>query len=231
MKVELLNKDEVRNLFSDWGKVAAICYDTKTSKPENIGKHCMKSGHTSSSRGTYIKFSITGIPRSCIDQVVRHEIGVFKNVQSFRYVGKDNFAYEIPKEIESNETLLNKYITHMKSTMDLYSEIQFYVEEKTGSKERANEQARYLLPMATHSGLVIGFDIEALIHFMHKRLCARAEDVTRQFAIAMKKEVLSILPELEDELVPHCQYLCWCPENKGCGAYPSKEKIKEMIGW
>lgn len=230
MKVELLNKDEVRNLFSDWGKVAAICYDTKTSKPEIIGKHCMKSGHTSGSRGTYIKFLVTDIPRSCIDQAVRHEIGVFKNVQSFRYVGKDSFAYEIPKEIKDNDVLLNKYIAHMNATMDLYSEIQSYVEDKTGNKERANEQARYVLPMATHSAFVIGFDVEALVHFMHKRLCVRAEDIIRQLAIEMKREVLSVLPELKDKLVPHCQYLLWCPEGKGCGAYPSKEKLKEMIG-
>lgn len=229
MKVELLNKEEVQNLFSDWGKVAAICYNTKTSKPEIIGKHCMKSGHTSGSRGTYIKFLITDIPRSCIDQIVRHEIGVFKNVQSFRYVGKGSFAYEIPKEITTNESLVKKYIEHMNTTMDLYSEIQFYVEEKTDNKERANEQARYVLPMATHSAFVIGFDVEALIHFMHKRLCVRAEDIIRELAIMMKRKVLSVLPELEDILVPHCQYLLWCPEGKGCGAYPSKEELKEII--
>lgn len=229
MKVELLNSEESIKLFEDWGKVAAICYDTKTSKPENIGRHCMESGHTSGSRGTYIKFLITGVSRSVIDQICRHEVGVFKNVQSFRYVGKDTFAYEIPKEIGNNDALLNKYIAHMNDTMKLYSEIQEYVEDKTGSKERANEQARYVLPMSTHGAFVIGFDIEALIHFMHKRLCVRAEDVTREVAMAMKKEVLNILPELSDKLVPHCQYLLWCPEKKGCGAKPSRDELIEIL--
>lgn len=229
MKVELLNPEEVKNLFKNWGEVAAVCYDTKTSKPENIGKHCMKSGHTSGSRGTYFIFKVSDVPRSVTDQIVRHEVGVFKNVQSFRYVGKDNFSYEIPKEIEQNEELLSKYISHMNDTMELYSEIQNYVQEKTGNKERANEQARYVLPMSTHSSFVIGFDIEALIHFMHKRLCVRAEDITRKVAIAMKKEVLNILPELEDKLVPHCQYLMWCPENKGCGAYPNKDELRNKL--
>lgn len=229
MKVELLNPEESIKLFKDWGKVAAICYDTKTSKPENIGKHCMKSGHTSGSRGTYIKFLVTEVSRSVIDQICRHEVGVFKNVQSFRYVGKDTFAYEIPKEIIHNHNLLNKYINHMDTTMELYSEIQSYVKEKTGSDERANEQARYVLPMSTHGAFVIGFDIEALIHFMHKRLCVRAEDITREVAIAMKKEVLNILPELSDKLVPHCQYLLWCPEKKGCGAKPSRDELIKIL--
>lgn len=229
MNVELINKEEVKNLFSEWGTVASVCYDTKTNKPEVIGESCMNSGHASGSRGTYFKFKVTDVPRNCIDQIVRHEIGVFKNVQSFRYVDKDNFTYEIPKEIKNNEELLNKYISHMNNTMELYSEIQDYVNDKTGSKERANEQARYLLPMSTHSSFVIGFDIEALIHFMHKRLCARAEDVTRQVAIEMKKEVLKVLPELEDKLVPECQYLLWCPEKKSCGVYPKKEELIKKI--
>lgn len=229
MKVELLNPEETKNIFEEWGSVAAICYNTKTDKYENIGKHCMSSGHTSGSRGTYIKFKVSDVPRHTIDQIARHEVGVFKNIQSFRYVNKDNFNYEIPEEIKTNEILLNKYISHMNETMELYSEIQFYVGEKTNSKERANEQARYLLPMSTHSAFVIGFDIEALIHFMHKRLCTRAEDITRQVAIAMKNEVLKVVPELKDELEPQCRYLMWCPEEKGCGAYPSKQELKDKI--
>jgi thymidylate synthase (FAD) len=229
MNVELLNKEEIKNLFLDWGAVASVCYNTKTNKPENIGKHCLKSGHTSGSRGTYFKFKVTDAPRSVADQVIRSEIGTFKNVQSFRYVNKDSFNYEIPKEILDNRHLLDAYCKHMDRTMELYSSIQRYVEDKTSNKERANEQARYLLPMSTYCSFVIGFDIEALIRFMHKRLCTRAEDITRQVAIKMKEEVLKVLPELKDNLVPECKYLLWCPENKGCGAYPSKEELKMKL--
>lgn len=229
MNVEILNPDEARCLFSNWGKAAAVCYDSKTNAPEAIAKHCMKSGHTSGSRGTYITFLVTDVARSTIDQLVRHEEGVFKNVQSFRYVNKNNFAYEIPEEIKDNKDLLQKYIDHMARTLDLYCKIQDYVCQKTGSKERANEQARYVIPMATHSSFVIGFDYEGLVHLMHKRLCIRTEDITRQVVIEMKKQILSIFPELKDELVPQCKYLMWCPEVKGCKAYPSKKELKEYL--
>lgn len=229
MKVELLNPEETKNLFLDWGKVAAVCYDTKTNKPENIGKHCMKSGHTSGSRGTYIKFLITEVPRSTVDQIVRHEVGVFKNVQSFRYVSKNTFSYEVPVEIIDNPSLLEKYHKHMKNTMELYAEIQTYVKDKTGNSERANEQARSVIPMSTHTAFVVGFTIEGLIHLMHKRLCTRTEDTTRQTAILMKKAVLEVLPELKDNLVPECQYLLWCPEEKGCGIFPNKKELVEKL--
>ena len=229
MKVELLNKDEVKELFKHFGRTACVCYDTKTNTPEKIGKHCMRSGHFSGSRSRYFEFLITEIPRFCVDQAVRHETGVCKNVQSFRYVDKNSFAYEVPVEIVDNKELLEKYHNHMKNTIDIYSEIQDYVFNKTNIHERANEQARYVLPMSTHSAFVYCLDIEALIHLMNKRLCVRTEDVFRKLAEMIKEEVLKVLPELEDYLVPQCEALLWCPEGNGCGRYPTKNKLKEKI--
>ena len=92
MNVELINKNEVKLLFTTWSQVASVCYDSTIKSPDAIGKHCMKSGHFSGSRGTYFIFKITDCPRYVIDQMVRHEVGVFKNVQSFRYVNKDSFG-------------------------------------------------------------------------------------------------------------------------------------------
>lgn len=229
MKVELLNPDEAKELFAHWGNFAKVCYDTKTNTPEKIGKHCMKSGHYSGSRTRYFEFLVTEVPRFTIDQCIRGEIGVVKNVQSFRYVGKGMFAYEVPVEITDNEELLAKYHEHMKATSGLYEEIQSYVLEKTGSKERANEQARHVLPISTHSAFVIGFTLEALIHFCNTRLCVRTEDTHRKMAMMIRDEVLKILPELSDKLVKNCQHLLWCPEAKSCGAAPTKDEVKELL--
>lgn len=230
MKVTILNPEEASKLFEYWGKASCVCYDTTTNAPEKVGKHCMNSGHFSGSRGRYILFKVEGCPRFTIDQVVRHEAGVMKNVQSFRYVSKDSFAYEIPVEIVDNEWLLAEYHTHMMNTMNLYTKIQDYVFNKTGSHERANEQARHVLPISTHADFVIGMTVEALIHFENSRLCVRAEDKIRELAKLFKDVTLEILPELKDKLVPNCQALLWCPEgNASCGAYPTKKQLKQMI--
>lgn len=226
MKVTLINSEEVKNLFYNWGTFSAICYDTHTKHPEKIGQACMKSGHFSGSRNIYFNFLIEECPRFTIDQLVRHEIGVVKNVQSFRYVDKDNFSYEIPNEIKDNLELLNRYTSYMEDTKNLYFDIQTYISNKKNNKERANEQARYVLPMATHSAVCIGFTIEALIHLCHKRLCTRTEDVHRQLVNLIKEETLKILPELKEYLVPQCQYLTWCPEEKSCGLYLNKKEVK-----
>ena len=230
MKVTILNPEEATRLFEYWGKASCICYDTITNTPEKVGKGCMSSGHYSGSRGRYILFKVEGCPRFCIDQAVRHENGVMKNVQSFRYVSKDSFAYEVPSEITDNEMLLAKYHKHMMDTMELYNEIQEYVFDKTKSHERANEQARHVLPISTHADFVIGMTVEALIHFSNVRLCVRAEDKIRELAVAMKDATIELLPELKEKLVPNCQALLWCPEgHASCGAYPTKAQLKKII--
>ena len=232
MKVTLLNPDQVKDLFKNWSITSATCYGSKINpdKPEAIGKHCMKSGHFSGSRGDFIKFQIDDCPRFMVDQAVRHEIGVFKNVASFRYISKDEFRYSAPVEIFDNQELFNRYNEHMDNTMELYSDIQNYVYEKTSSHERANESARYVLTMSTHTSFVIGYTIEAFIHLCNSRLCVRAEDNIREMTTLMKQEVLKVLPELENELVPNCVKLMYCPEGKsGCGAYPTKAQVKEYI--
>ena len=151
MKVTILNPEETTKLFEYWGKASCVCYDTETNAPEKVGKHCMNSGHFSGSRGRFILFKVEGCPRFTIDQVARHEVGVMKNVQSFRYVSKDSFIYEVPVEITDNYDLLERYRVHMMSTMELYSDIQEYVLNKTNSHERANEQAIHVLPISTHA--------------------------------------------------------------------------------
>ena len=230
LKVTILNPEETTRLFEYWGKASCVCYDTETETPERVGKGCMNSGHFSGSRGRFILFKVEGCPRFTIDQVVRHEVGVMKNVQSFRYVSKDSFAYEVPVEITDNEYLLAKYHNHMMSTMELYTEIQEYVYNKTNSHERANEQARYVLPISTHADFVIGMTVEALIHFANSRLCIRAEDKIRELAITIKRATLELLPELKDKLVPNCKALLWCPEgHASCGAYPTKNELIKLI--
>lgn len=229
MKVTLINEEEIKNIFKNWGQTSAICYNSN-GDPEKIGKNCLKSGHFSGSRGDYFKFLVEDIPRFLIDQAVRHEVGTFKNVQSFRYVDKSTFAYDVPDGLNANSKLLNEYICHMKETEKLYGKIQDYLRSAGKTKEEANEQARYVLPMATKSAFIIGFDIEALINFMHKRLCNRAEAPIRELAEEMRKQIINVIPELDDYLVPSCDYLNWCPEGKhGCGKYMTKQELMKVV--
>jgi thymidylate synthase ThyX len=213
----------------------------------------------SGSRCEYIKFRLYDIDRGNAEQIMRHEIGVqydevdkyayndriemlidinpstiVKNMQSFRYVDKNEFTYTIPTNINKSNKALLKYNKIMADIDIARKEIRdILVEENICDYKQAVEDANYVLPRATNLTLTVGFTPEALIHFMHKRLCTRSQEFIRKIAVHMKAEVNSVLPEFAKQLMPHCQHLLWCPEKKGsCGAYPSREeliaKLKEM---
>lgn len=228
IKVTLLNPDEVKNFIRNHGYIACICYDTDERYAERVGLNCLESGHLSGSRGDYFKFEIE-CPRFTADQIMRHEQGVFKNCQSQRYVDMDNFECYIPPRIANDRMLSAVYDLVLDWYTKQYSVIRDALAKQGIEGGKANDLMRTLLPIGVKTKLRIGFDIEALTHFMNKRLCSRADEPIRQVAKLMKEEVLAVEPRYADILVPHCKSLLYCPEHKSCGAYPTKEEFKKLI--
>lgn len=253
MKVTILNPEVLENLYKNHGEFAATCYDTPMEFAERVGKNCCTAnGHMSGSRCEYIKFRLEEISRAASEQCMRHEIGVryypidkyqddieevidvnptniVKNMQSFRYVDKNNFAYVIPLNIIKNLPALLVYENTMTKIEESRQKIKQILIENGIDEHEAVEDANHVLPRATTSTLTIGFTPEALIQFMWKRLCFRAQDEIRFIAKEMKKQIEAINPEFAKELTPHCQHLLWCPERKGCGLYPSKKELQEKL--
>ena len=258
MKVEIINPDVLENLYKNHGVFACTCYDTPEKYAERVGKACEKDGHMSGSRCEYIKFRIIDVDRGTAEQCMRHEIGVsfpfedmdnytfdeysekvidvspdqiVKNMGSFRYIDKSGFTYTTPKEVANNLYANETYTDVMAHIEKARKEIKGILEKNGIDEKRANECANFVLPRATESTLTIGFTPEALLQFMHKRLCNRAQPEIQILAKLIKKSVEEINPEFAKELVPHCQHLMWCPEGKkmSCGAYPTKDEVKEII--
>lgn len=229
IKVALLNADEVKNFIKNHGEVACVCYNTNEKYAEKVGLSCMKDGHMSGSRGDYFKFEIEA-PRFTIDQLVRHEAGVFKNVQSQRYVDMDdNFSIYVPPKVEGNEKLLQQYIQYEEMCKARYKVNRACFEDLGITGEQANDLMRTMLPIGVKSKVRIGFTLEGLIHFMHKRLCTRADLPIRKVAQLMREEVLQVQPLYEDLLVPQCQALMYCPEKSSCKLYPTREEVENML--
>lgn len=255
MKVEVINKEELMDLYKNHGLFACTCYDTPDKFAEKVGKSCNADGHMSGSRTEYIKFRLYDIDRGTAEQIMRHEIGtdyewntysyqdrieimldvnpnnIIKNMQSFRYVDKKGFTYTIPKNIQKDATSRKLYEELMEQIEITRAAIKESLIASGIDEKKAVEDSNFVLPRATNLTLTIGFTPEALIHFMHKRLCVRAQDEIRAVAIEMKKQVKEILPEFSVQLVPHCQHLLWCPEGEKmtCGAYPRKEELLEIL--
>lgn len=228
IKVTLLNPEEVKNFIKNHGIVACVCYNTNEKVAERVGLSCLKDGHTSGSRGDFFKFEVE-CPRYTADQIMRHEQGVFKNCQSQRYVKMTDMEIYVPPEVMADDRLRTMYDIYETRCKELYNVILNQMEQEGITGERANDLLRTMLPIGVKTKLRIGFNIEGLIHFMHKRLCVRADRPIRVVAQLMKEEVVKVEPRYNEFLVPQCKDLLYCPEKHGCGMYKDKEFAKNAI--
>jgi thymidylate synthase ThyX len=53
-------------------------------------------------------------------------------------------------------------------------------------------------------------------------MCTRAQKEVRELVTLMAKEVIKVVPEMKEYLVPNCERLGFCPEHNGCGRKPSR---------
>lgn len=257
MKITILNPDTVRDLYKNHGLFASVCYgQADKANPETVGRHCAASGHMSGSRAEYIKFYIQDVDRGTTEQCLRSEVGVsvssiyldnysyatemerwidinpsniVKNVRSFRYCDETNFAFHTPSLIKNSPAAYDIYNSAMIQLNDARSRIKEILLDEGEDSGKVNEAVNFLLPRATLSDFCIAFSPEALISFMNKRLCARAQEEIREVAKAMRAEVAKYNERFARELVPSCERLLYCPESKGCGRAPSKETIRALL--
>ena len=215
MKVTLINKEEVKNFYRDWGLFACKCYNTNPKYAVNVGKSCHKTRHYSGSRSFYFKFIIEDIPRSAMDQLARHEQGVVKNIQSQRYTDSKDLGWYTPDVINKYPDLKELWDNGFKSGQDEYQAIVNTLAAREGwTGEKAREVARGRIGMDIYTSGTFGFTIEALEHFMHKRLCFRSQEAIRKLANLIKEAILEALPELAPYLVAECHAIGYCNENK-----------------
>ena len=220
-KVRLVNGAEVKSFIKKHGEFAAICYNTPKEKAEVVGMHCLKSGHFSGSRHLHFVFELENIPRSAVDQLVRHNIGFVTNVQSLRYCNKDGKVsiYAAPELLDN--PYMMKTIQDQENIVNAqYNYIQSHLEDSNIKGEKANEIARTILPIGISTSCNIAVNIECLIHLANVRLCTRAELPIRTIVKQMVDQVVEVEPRYKFLLVPQCKKLGYCPEgNKECPRY------------
>lgn len=220
-KVRLVNGEEVKSFIKKHGEFAAICYNTPKEKAEAVGMHCLKSGHFSGSRHLHFVFELENIPRSAVDQLVRHNIGFVTNVQSLRYCNKDGKVsiYAAPELLDNPYMMMT--IQDQENIVNAqYNYIQSHLEDSNIKGEKANEIARTILPIGISTSCNIAVNIECLIHLANVRLCTRAELPIRTIVKQMVDQVVEVEPRYKPLLVSQCKKLGYCPEgNKECPRY------------
>lgn len=180
-------------------KAARSCYHQDAAfnieEPEDIETFIsgiIKSGHHSPLEHASFTFSVKGISRACSHQLVRHRIASYSQ-QSQRYVkfGNENKALDdsdfvIPPSIKEHEVLLLEFLDACTCSMASYFDLVDGLIERGRTDEQAQEDARYLLPNASKTNIVVTMNARELRTFFSLRICKRAQWEIRDLAKQMR---------------------------------------------
>lgn len=148
----------------------------------------MTSGHYSALEHVSYTFAIDGVSRAMTHQLVRHRLASY-NQQSQRYVSySEDPEFIVPPAIEADPSRRTAYLDACSSAFQAYrSAIDGGV---------AAEDARYLLPNAMETKIVVTMNVRELLHFFELRCCKRAQWEIREVALAMLDLVTPSAPTL-----------------------------------
>lgn len=150
-------------------RAASTCYDSvpkELDKARKMIQAIIKSGHESCIEHATATFEIDGVSRVVTHELVRHRIGFSYSQRSQRYVDEAKPSFVIPEEIEENETAKALFEDAMQYAWGKYKVLQ-----DLGFK---NEMARYVLPNACCTKIVVSADFRAWRNFLKLRLSKRA---------------------------------------------------------
>ena len=180
----------------------------------NFIEKLMKMGHESIFEHASFTFGIEGVSRVLLAQLTRHRIASY-SVQSQRYVSFENgFGYIVPERILAlGDEAVAEYHQQMETIESWYKSWQ----KRLGEGEQSNEDARFVLPNACETRIMVTMNVRELYHFFALRMCNRAQWEIRHMAEQMLLLCLHAAPALFKNAGPACLRGS-CPEGeKSCG--------------
>ncbi|HZX35778.1 MAG TPA: FAD-dependent thymidylate synthase [Thermodesulfobacteriota bacterium] len=173
---------------------AKLCYSpsaigelkkkVRGSSTEKFLARILKMGHLSVLEHASFTFGIEGVSRAMTHQLVRHRLASYSQ-QSQRYVDLRDFKeFIVPPSIKNNPKASKKFRDFAKTIHGFYSEL---VENGI-----PKEDARYILPNAAGTRIIVTMNARELLHFFTLRCCERAQweirdAATRMLSLAKKK--------------------------------------------
>ena len=178
---------------------AGMCYGKTDYNPKRV-ERCLRNGHTSVVEHVSSSFRIEGISRSCLAQLTRHRMASF-SVMSQRYceIEGDDWYVIPPSVIEAGEEV--GFCAEVEKAAKAYHRLL--------AKGVKKEDARFLLPEATKTSLIMTINVRSLMNFLNLRLGKSAQWEIRELANAMVQalkeiggewfELMELIEEVCDE--------------------------------
>ncbi len=208
---------------------AKLCYSSSTISGlrENLSDESAAKfvemlseiGHESPIEHASFTFGIEGVSRALLAQITRHRMASF-SVKSQRYVREGAFEYVTPPEIEAVPEAKKIYDEIMAEDQKRYDRLAAILKEKhietflaegkdqktaeKSAEKKAIEDARFVLPNACETQMIMTMNARSLLNFFKHRCCNRAQWEIKDVADQMLALVLQVAPELFKNAGPAC---------------------------
>ncbi|MEA5039570.1 MAG: FAD-dependent thymidylate synthase [Clostridiaceae bacterium] len=202
-------------------------------------------GHESPIEHASFTFAVEGVSRSLLAQLTRHRIASF-SVQSQRYVKENQFTYITPPEIAADAAVLTRYTEAMDACHARYLELSALLEARhlstllaegvpekqarARAEKMAIEDARYVLPNACETKLMMTMNARALYNFFRLRCCNRAQWEIREMAWQMLFLCREAAPVLFAKAGPSCLHGACQEGSMSCGKMTQVRARSECHG-
>ncbi|HPD88933.1 MAG TPA: FAD-dependent thymidylate synthase [Oscillospiraceae bacterium] len=221
---------------------ARLCYsnigadvlfeDMSRERAEKLVDMLAEMGHESPLEHVSFTFTIEGVSRVFLAQMTRHRIASY-SVQSQRYVRKDSFDYILPPSIAADPEAAEEFERAMNAASESYERLAAILEKKIAAgltasgvdeekahkqaEKQAIEDARFVLPNACDTKMIVTMNARSLRNFFRLRCCNRAQWEIRAVADEMLRLCKEVAPTLFAKAGPPC-VAGPCPEGKmSCG--------------
>ena len=187
MNVEL--KFITPNALQQIGEYAGICYNSSLEETACVKRavSCKDKGHLATLRFAHATFYVSGISRACSHQFVRSKHLDFLQ-RSQRYCNENDADFVLPLFL-MDSPYEEPYLDHCRKSLELYKELI-----ENGTKK---EDARFVLPEATTTELIVTGNFQAWLDFINLRADKHAQWEIREVA----KTINNILAkELDNQL-------------------------------
>lgn len=182
---------------------SSAIHESKYKDMINLVRKVIEKGHLSVVEHIAFSFVIEGISRSCSHQLVRHRPASYSQ-QSQRY-------FSIAKKMESGEIekrLEEFFVVPLSIKADIcaYNHFKFAIQvafenyKMLIEKNIPMEDARFLLPNAAKTSIMVTMNARELRHFCELRCAKEAQWEIRELAKQMLREAYNVIPIVFEDL-------------------------------
>jgi len=221
MKVVLLSHTEnaevlcataARTCYSQ-GAPSVIREKVTEEKAGKLIEDVVSMGHHSVIEHAYYTFSLEGVSRALTHQLVRHRVASYSQ-QSQRYVNMLKAEFVVPPTIEADEAAKKEYLAAMENAWESYQKL---------AEKVPVEDARYVLPNACETNIIVTMNARELMHFFSLRCCNRAQWEIREAADLMLVLAQEVSPQIFKDAGAPC-VRGPCTEGKMSCGRPRRKK-------